>query len=159
MSQAQESFYQLAPHIIDLEVSESGRIEFADRRFVLLHTKMFAELFNNMRDVAGPVVDREIEKFGENAGEQIVRKMDAFFKETSLRSIIGLFKMIVGSGFSFGQVADILPTDDKTQMEKIFGLGMLDGWVGDIKIVKYDEDAKQATFRVHHTFASYSYGQ
>ncbi|MDY6777495.1 MAG: 4-vinyl reductase, partial [Candidatus Nanohaloarchaea archaeon] len=52
----------------------------------------------------------------------------------------------------------ISPTDNRSQIEKIFGLGMYDGWVGEITVETYEE-GDRAVFDADTTFESESYGE
>lgn len=155
MSEKQDAFYELAPILVDTEVDEDGVIEFAGRRFVYFHTDMFAEFFENMKDVAGPVVDREIEEFGFQAGKFIAEDMDEEFEEVSVKEVLTL---IYKSGFNVSAVMKISDTDSLSQLEKISGYGKYVGWIGDINFEEYTE-AEKSVFTVENTFESDSYGK
>lgn len=154
MVDIQEAFYRLAPHLMDSSVQDDGTISFADRRFVFLHTKMVAELFSRMEEVAGPVIRSRIELFGEEAGLDIAAKMDEEFRDVNVRK---LFRLLKDSGFDVQGIRGISPTDPESQMEKIFGYGTHVGWVGYVDIESYEE-GEEAIFSAENTFESDSYG-
>jgi len=155
MTERQQAFRRLAPHLVDFSVDDAGDRAYAGRRFVFFHTTMFAELFEDMRDVAGPVIDTRISAFGRRAGQQIAAKLDAEFSDSSAFDIL---RLLVASGFDVSGLLSISDDDDRAQMEKIFGLGSHDGWVGRIEVVEY-EAGEQAVFRAENTFESSSYGE
>lgn len=64
MEDSSDAFYRLAPHLIDLGVDEEGIRTYAGRRFVFMDTNVFAKIFDNMEQVAGPVINSRIEEFG-----------------------------------------------------------------------------------------------
>ncbi|MDY6778122.1 MAG: hypothetical protein SVU32_05615 [Candidatus Nanohaloarchaea archaeon] len=154
MGDPQESFYKLAPHLVDSEVSSDGKIQYADRRFVFFHSDMFAELFDNMEDVAGPVIQRKVKDFGFQAGKEIAEKMDEDFKDVGL---LELLRLLFATWFDIGNMLAIRPTDPEAQMQKIFGYGRYVGWLGPATILEYEEG--HAVFRFEDTFESYSYGE
>lgn len=154
MTERQQAFYELAPRIVDLTVSNNGLIEFADRRLVLFHTEMFAKLFQNMEDVAGPVIQRKIEDFGEQAGKTIANRLDTEFKEANL---FDQLKLILQAQ-DMDKLRKISDTSDLAQIEKIFGLGTYDGWAGNIDIVEYEENERMV-LEAENTFESSSYGE
>lgn len=155
MTERQQAFRQLAPHLVDFSADDDGARTYAGRRFVFFHTTMFAELFEDMKDVAGPVIDTRISAFGQQAGHQIAAKLDAEFSDSS---VLDILRLLAASGFDLSSLLKISDTDDHAQMEKIFGLGSFDGWVGDITVLEY-EDGEQARFRAENTFESSSYGE
>lgn len=155
MAEVRDSFYRLAPYLTDSEPDERGVIEYADRRFVFFHTKMFAQLFQDMEEVAGPVIQSRIKKFGENAGRYIASKMDEDFKDVSLVDVV---KLVFQSGFDIESVKGISDTDDLSQVEKIFGYGSYVGWLGDVDIVEFEE-GQRAEFHFYNSFESYSYAE
>ncbi|MFB6208164.1 MAG: hypothetical protein ABEJ69_02345 [Candidatus Nanohaloarchaea archaeon] len=155
MSEIQDSFYRLAPQIIDLDPSDEGVIEFSDRRFVFFYTDLFKELFDDMKEVAGPVIETRIKKFGKTAGDQIASKLDEDFKNTS---VIETMKILVGSGFNVSDLKTISDSSPRAQMEKIFGLGMYDGWIGHAEVMEYQEGEELAV-EAENTFESQSHGQ
>lgn len=155
MTDVQHAFYRLAPHIVDLAVDDDGTRAFAGRRFVFFQTKLFAHLFEDMREVTGPVVDSLIQNFGEQAGHDIASKMDAQFRDSGLLAAV---KLLVASRFDWRALNAIRPTDTETMIEKIFGLGIFDGWIGDVTIEAYDEAERTMRVRAENTFESYSYG-
>lgn len=154
MGDVQEAFYSLAPHLLDTSVDTDGTIHFADRLFVYFHTEMFATLFDNMEDVAGPVIRRKIKAFGEDAGQQIAAKMDAEFEDTSIKEVAGLLN---DSGFDLAAIKQLGKTDDHAQIEKIFGYGRHVGWVGQSTIETHED----GTMMIHaeNTFESASNGE
>lgn len=156
MTQRQQAFHKLAPHLVDFTVNRKGKIQYADRRFVYFHTHMFSRLINNMRDVTGPVIDKEILEFGETAGRQIASKLDSKFKDSSLSDLL---RLLVSSGFNIPALRKIASQDDRAQIEKIFGLGMYDGWIGKITIAEYSPDDRTAVFEASNTFESESHGE
>ncbi|MDY6777496.1 MAG: hypothetical protein SVU32_02425, partial [Candidatus Nanohaloarchaea archaeon] len=101
MSEIQQAFYRLAPHIVDFEPSDEGVIEYGNRRFVFFHTRMFAALFEKMEEVAGPVIRTRIRRFGEEAGQEIAGKLDSQFRETGLFDAL---QLLVASGFDTGSL-------------------------------------------------------
>lgn len=155
MSEKQDAFYELAPLLVDTEVDENGVAEFAGRRFVYFHTDMFAQLFENMREVAGPVVDREIGKFGFQAGNFIGEEMDEEFKDVST---IEILKLVYNSGFNISAIKKVSDTDNLSQIKKISGYGKYVGWIGDMYFEEY-EDGEKTVFTVQNTFESDSYGE
>lgn len=155
MSEKQDAFYELAPILVDTEVDDEGVIEFANRRFVYFHTDMFAQLFENMKDVAGPVVDRQIGKFGFQAGKFIGEEMDEQFRDVGLLEVMNL---IYQSGFNISAVTKISDTDTLSQMEKISGYGKYVGWLGDMEFPEY-VDGEKIVFTIKNTFESDSYGE
>jgi predicted hydrocarbon binding protein len=155
MSEKQDAFYDLAPLLVDTEVDEEGVAEFAGRRFVYFHTDMFAQLFENMREVAGPVVDREIGKFGFQAGKFIGEEMDEEFKDVSAVKIL---KLVYKSGFNISAIQKIADTDNLSQIEKISGYGKYVGWLGDMDFPEY-KDGEKVVLTVENTFESDSYGE
>lgn len=155
MSEKQDAFYELAPILVDTQADEGGVIEFAGRRFVFFHTDMFAEFFENMKDVAGPVVDREIEEFGFQAGKFIAEEMDEEFEDVSLKEVL---RLVYKSGFNISAVMKISDTDSLSQLKKISGYGKYVGWLGDLDFEEYSEGEK-AVFTVENTFESDSYGE
>ncbi|MDY6771096.1 MAG: hypothetical protein SV186_04020 [Candidatus Nanohaloarchaea archaeon] len=155
MSKVQDAFYKLAPHILDSEVSDDGTILFADRRFVYFHTQMFSRLFENMEDVAGPIIKRKIKSFGEDAGRQIAANMDEEFKDINTRDALGLLK---DSGFDISSVKELGKTDTLSQLHKIFGYGRYVGWIGEVEVREYQEE-ERLRFATPNTFESTSYGQ
>jgi predicted hydrocarbon binding protein len=156
MTERQQAFHKLAPHLVDFTVSRKGKIQYAGRRFVYFHTPMFSKLINNMREVTGPVIDKEIHEFGETAGRQIASKLDHTFKESSLSDLL---RLLVSSGFNIPALRKIASQDDRAQIEKIFGLGMYDGWVGEVLIKEYSPEDKTAVFEASNTFESESHGK
>ncbi len=154
MSDVQEAFYRLAPHILDAQVDDDGQIEFADRRFVYFHTTMFSRLFEKMEDVAGPVIDRKIQEFGHEAGHGIAAKMDAEFESVNIRDALSI---LTDSGFDIGGVRELKKTDTRAQIEKIFGYGRHVGWIGPAEILDYDED-RTIRISTENAFESTSYG-
>lgn len=155
MVSAQEGFYRLAPHAVGIDVSDGGTIRYADRRFVFFHTSMFADLFKNMKDVAGPVIDENIEEFGEAAGHDIASRLDDQLRDTSL---LDALRLLIRSGFDIGAVRAVARDDTRSQVEKLFGLGRYDGWLGPVDIITYEE-GERAEFAVENTFEAYSYGE
>lgn len=154
MTERQQAFHDLAPRIVDLDVSNNGLVSYADRRLVFFHTKMFATLFKNMEDVAGPVIQRKIKEFGSQAGKSIASKLDQQFKESTKFDEL---KLVIQSR-DMSALRKISDTSDLAQIEKIFGLGTYDGWVGDVEIEEYEEDTK-AVLSAANTFEAESYGQ
>ncbi len=154
MVDVQSAFYRVAPHIVDLSVSDDGEIGFAGRRFVFFHTKMFATLFEHMADVAGPVVHGRVEAFGEKAGRQIASKLDDEFRSAGL---LDAARLLVRSGFDVAAVRALRQNDTLSQIQKIFGLGTFDGWVGTVAVDDYVEGERLAV-TAENTFESYSYG-
>jgi len=150
-----DAFYRLAPHLIDLGVDEEGIRSYASRRFVFMDTNVFAKIFDNMEEVAGPVIQQKIEEFGERAGENIGRKMDAEFSDTSSKQAIGL---IWKSRFDIEGVKALKPTDSRSQLQKILGYGTFVGWLGETEIEEY-EDEEKIRIKAYNTFESYSYGR
>jgi predicted hydrocarbon binding protein len=155
MSEKQDAFYELAPLLVDTEVDENGLIEFAGRRFVFFHTDMFAEFFENMKEVAGPVVDREVEEFGFQAGKFIGEEMDNQFRDVSLLEVLGL---IYKSGFNVSAVMKLSDTDPLSQMKKISGYGKYVGWLGDMEFLEVKKGQK-IVFTIENSFESDSYGE
>ncbi|MFB6204604.1 MAG: hypothetical protein ABEJ75_03085 [Candidatus Nanohaloarchaea archaeon] len=153
MADVRDSFYRLAPYLTESEPDENGVIEYSDRRFVFFHTKMFAQLFQEMEEVAGPVIRSRIKRFGENAGHYIASKMDEDFRDVSVTDIV---KLAFESGFDLESIRGISPTDELSQMEKIFGYGSHVGWLGDVDVVEY-EAGERAEFKFYNSFESYSY--
>jgi len=148
------AFYRLAPHLIDLDVDEEAVRSYANRRFVFMDTNVFAKIFHNMEDVAGPVIQSRIQEFGERAGKNIGGKMDAQFNETSNKEILSL---LWKSGFDVGGVKALKPTDNESQLKKILGYGTFVGWLGRTEIEEY-EDGEKIRIKAYNTFESYSYG-
>ncbi|MCJ7429446.1 MAG: 4-vinyl reductase [Candidatus Nanohaloarchaeota archaeon QJJ-5] len=155
MSDIQDAFYDLAPHMIDIAVDDDGTIEYAGQRFVFFHTDMFAELFENMREVAGPVIDTKIKEFGYQAGQYIAERMDDAFN--GLQPVM-MLRLLVGTGFDIGTLKTIAPTDNRSQFEKIAGYGKYVGWLGDFSFEEY-EDNERLVLTAKNTFESYSYGE
>lgn len=154
MVSPQEAFYRLAPHTVGMDVSEDGEIRYAGRRFVFFHTRMFADLFENMEDVAGPVIEEKIEEFGEAAGKDIATRLDDELSDTTR---LDALKLLFRSGFALRTVLALAKDTPRAQIEKIFGLGRYDGWIGPVDILEYDE-GERAVFSVANTFESDSYG-
>jgi predicted hydrocarbon binding protein len=155
MAETQEAFYNLAPLLVDAEVDGDGRIEFSDRRFVFFHSHMFAELFEKMEDVAGPVINQQIKKFGYEAGQNIGEKMDESFKDTSLMEIL---KLLFQSGFDLSSLGELSDTDDKSQILKIAGYAKHVGWLGDLEFEEYD-DGVRSVIVYENSFEAYSHGE
>ena len=155
MTEIQDAFYDLAPEIIDIDVDEDGRIEYAGQRFVFFHTDMFAELFENMREVAGPVIDSEITEFGYQAGQYIAERMDKAFKT---KSPVKMLRLLVATGFDVGTLRTLAPTDNQSQMAKIAGYGKYVGWLSEFEFDEYEEE-ERVVFLVSNSFESYSYGE
>jgi len=155
MSDVQEAFYRLAPHIIDAQASDEGQIRFADRRFVYFHTTMFSRLFGKMEDVAGPVINRKITAFGEEAGHGIAEKMDAEFRSVNIRDALSLLQ---DSGFDISSVTELGKTDTPSQIQKIFGYGRHVGWIGPAEILDYTE-GKTIRIGTENAFESSSHGE
>lgn len=154
MSKTQEAFFRLAPHLINTNVSNDGTIEYAGRRFVFFHTKMFARFFENMEEVTGPVIHQQIQKFGFKAGKEIAAKMDDEFRDIGP---IEILKLLIRSRFSILDILRIAPVNDKAQMEKIFGYGRRVGWVGEIEIMEYETGHAKFQFK-DPSFEAFSYG-
>jgi predicted hydrocarbon binding protein len=150
-----DAFYRLAPHLIDFGVDEEGIRTYAGRRFVFMDTNVFAKIFDNMEQVAGPVINSRIEEFGKKAGENIGAKMDGEFKETSKKQVLTL---LWKSRFDIGSVRSLKPTDSRSQLQKIFGYGTFVGWLGETRIKEYEEKEK-IRIKAFNTFESYSYGR
>lgn len=155
MSKVQESFYQLAPHLIDITVDEGGSRTYEGRNFVYFRTGLFSELFKSMKEVIGPVANRKIKEFGVDAGSDIAKGMDEAFKDTGPVEIL---QIAVKSGFDIKNIMNLRPTDDISQLHKIFGYGRYVGWLGPVEIKKYS-DNDEIVVEVENTFESYSYGQ
>jgi hypothetical protein len=155
MPETQEAFYRLAPHLIDTSVSNDGRIEYAGRRFVFFHSKMFATLFENMEEVTGPVIHQQIQKFGFKAGKEIASKMDAEFRDIG---VVDILTLLLKSRFSILDILRIAPANDRAQIEKIFGYGRRVGWIGAIDILVYETGHAKFRFK-NETFEAFSYGK
>lgn len=154
MGDVQDSFYRLAPHLLDTALDEDGTIDYAGRRFVWFHTDVFATLFDIMEEVAGDGIEERIEEFGYVAGQNIAEKMDQEFKDVGLLEVV---KLVVASGFDIGGVRDIAPTDDMAQINKIWGYGRYVGWTGHVGIEEYEE-GERAVFAAKNSFEADSYG-
>lgn len=155
MTEIQRSFHRLAPHLVELDVADDGVIAYADRRFVLFHTRMFARLFEQMEDVTGPIIERKIEEFGVHAGQQIAAKMDAAFQDVSVRDLV---RLLFASGFDIGSLNAIRSTDTTDMLEKIAGYGMHAGWFGEVDIVEYETDERLVA-HISNSFEADSYGE
>lgn len=155
MTEKQRAFHRLAPHLVDMDVSDDGVIAYADRRFVLFHTPMFARLFEQMKDVTGPIIERKIEEFGVHAGKQIAAKMDDAFKDVSVQEIV---RLLFASGFDIDALLAIRATGDEAMIEKICGYGMHAGWCGEIAIPAYEEN-ERFVLDAQNSFESDSYGE
>ncbi len=153
MSKVQESFYELAPYLLDITVDSDGKRMYEGRRFVYFRTGLFSELFKSMKDVIGPVANRKIKEFGVNAGEDIATGMDEAFKDTGP---IEIAQLMLATGFDYKNILNIKPTDDLSQLHKIFGYGRYVGWIGPVEILEYEEEQK-IVVEVKNTFESYSY--
>lgn len=154
MKDPNEAFYKLAPELIDVDVDEEGKRDYAGRRFTFVDANVFARIFDNMEEVAGPVIRSRIKKFGETAGKEIGEKMDKEFKKVGKKQTLGL---LWKSGFDISSLRAIKPTDTETQLEKIMGYGTHVGWFGDTEIEEYTEN-EEIRIRINNTFESYSYG-
>lgn len=154
MTNPNEAFYKLAPHLVDVSVDEHGKREYADRRFTFMDANVFARIFDNMEEVAGPVIRSRIEKFGEAAGKEIGEKMDKEFSEVGKKETLGL---LWKSKFDVSGLKAIKPTDSKTQFQKVLGYGTHVGWFGESKILEYEQNEK-VKVEGYDTFESYSYG-
>lgn len=155
MTEIEDAFYDLTPHFIDIEVDKDGIVEFEGQRFVFFHTDMFAELFENMREVAGPVIDQEIKQFGYQAGQYIAERMDKAFHGINP---VELLRLLIATGFDFRTIRAVAPTDNESQMAKIAGYGRYVGWLGNLRFKEY-EDNERTVFIVENSFESYSYGE
>ncbi len=153
MSEVQESFYQLAPYLLDITVDGNGKRSYEGRRFVYFRTGLFSELFKSMKDVIGPVANRKIKEFGVSAGEDIAVGMDESFKDTGP---VDIAKLMIATGFDYKNILNIKPTDDLSQLHKIFGYGRYVGWIGPVEVLNYEED-ENMKIEVENTFESYSY--
>lgn len=154
MKDPNEAFYKLAPELIDVSADEDGKREYAGRRFTFMDANVFARIFDNMEEVAGPVIRSRIEKFGKTAGAEIGEKMDKEFKDVSARETLGL---LWKSGFDVSSLKAIKPTDSETQFAKILGYGTHVGWIGETEVQEYTE-GKKVRVRASNTFESHSYG-
>lgn len=154
MTNANDAFYKLAPDLVDVSVDEKGKREYAGRRFTFMDANVFARIFDNMEEVAGPVIRSRIEKFGETAGKEIGEKMDKEFSEVSARETLGL---LWKSKLDVSSLKALKPTDSKTQFQKILGYGTHVGWFGKARIEGYNEN-EIVRVKTHKTFESYSYG-
>lgn len=155
MTTVQESFYELAPYLIDITVDNNGNRSYKGRDFVYFRTGLFSELFKSMKEVIGPVANRKIKEFGVDAGSDIAKGMDEAFKDTG---ILDITQIAVKSGFDFQNILNLRPTDDVSQLHKIFGYGRYVGWIGPVEIKNYS-DNEEIVVEVENTFESYSYGQ
>lgn len=155
MVEVQDAFYRLSPYLVDSEPDSKGEIDFSGRRFVFFHTDMFARLFEEMEDVAGPVIKSRIKQFGVEAGKTIGKKMDKDFEETST---IETLKLLVETGFNLSDLKAIAPTDSRSQFEKILGYGRFVGWFGKAEIHDY-EDGEIVRIETANNFESSSYGE
>jgi hypothetical protein len=155
MTDRQRAFHRLAPHLVDMDVSDDGVISYADRRFVLFHTQMFARLFEQMAEVTGPAIERKITEFGVHAGQRIASKMDAAFSDPSVRDLL---RLLVASGGDVGALLAVRSTDTQASIEKILGYGMYAGWNGDVAIVTYAAN-EELVVHAHNPFEADSYGE
>lgn len=155
MVEVRDAFYRLSPYIVDSSPDSRGEIDFSGRRFVFFHTEMFARLFEEMEDVAGPVIKSRIKQFGIEAGRTIGKKMDAEFEDTSTLETL---RLIVKSGFQLSDLKAIAETDDKSQFEKILGYGTFVGWFGDAEVHEY-EGGEIIKVETWNNFESHSYGE
>jgi predicted hydrocarbon binding protein len=154
MTERQQAFHDLAPRVVDLDVSNNGLVSYAGRRLVFFHTDMIAELFKNLEDLAGPIMQRKIKEFGAGAGHTMASKLDAEFRDSSKFEDLQL----ILDPPELDKLRSIEDTSNLGQIEKILGLSTYDGWVGDVDIEDY-EDGKQATFIVTNSFEAASHGQ
>jgi len=154
MTERQQAFHDLAPRVVDLDVSNNGIVSYAGRRLVFFHTDMVAKLFQNMEDLAGPIMQRKIKEFGSEAGHTIASKLDAEFRDSSKFEDLQLLL----DPPELDKLRSIQDTSNIGQIEKILGLSTYDGWIGDVDIEDY-EDGKQAVFLIRNSFESASHGE
>lgn len=154
MTERQQAFHDLAPRIVDLSVSNNGIVSYAGRRLVFFHTHMIAELFQNMEDLAGPIMQRKIKEFGSEAGHTIASKLDAEFRDSSKFKDLQL----ILDPPELDKLRSIADTSNLGQIEKILGLSTYDGWIGDVEIEDY-EDRKNAVFITTNSFEAESHGE
>lgn len=155
MKNTEDAFYDLAPELVDIGVDKEGKREYASRRFIFMDANVFAKIFDDMEDVAGPVIRGQIKNFGETAGEKIGKKMDQSFEESSTSSTLGL---LWNTRFDYLNVKAIKPVDNESQFRKILGYGRFAGWMGKTEIHEY-EDGERLEISAKNTFESYSYGR
>jgi len=130
MTERQQAFHDLAPRVVDLDVSNNGIVSYAGRRLVFFHTDMVAKLFQNMEDLAGPIMQRKIKEFGSEAGHTIASKLDAEFRDSSKFEDLQLLL----DPPELDKLRSIQDTSNIGQIEKILGLSTYDGWIGDVDI-------------------------
>lgn len=155
MKNTEDAFYDLAPNLVDIGVDEEGKRKYANRRLIFMDANVFAKIFYDMEDVAGPVIRGQIKKFGKTAGKKIGRKMDRSFDEASKYGTIGL---LWDTRFDYFNIKAIKPVDNESQFRKILGYGRFAGWMGKTEIEEY-EDGEKLRISAKNTFESYSYGR
>lgn len=154
MRDTSDAFYELAPHLVDFDVDEEGVREFGGRRMVFLDVNVFAKIFDNMEDIAGPVIQTRIKEFGVKAGKNIGDKVDAEFEDVdNLQKL----ELLLKSRFKIGALQKIKNTDSRSQLQKILGYGTYAGWMGETEIMEYSEGEK-LQIKAYNTFESHSYG-
>ncbi len=154
MTERQQAFHDLAPRVVDLDVSNNGIVSYAGRRLVFFPTKMIADLFQNMEDLAGPIMQRKIKEFGSEAGYTIASKLDTEFRNSSKFDDLQL----ILDPPELDKLRSITDTSNLGQIEKILGLSTYDGWVGDVAIEDY-EDGNHAAFITKNGFEAESHGE
>jgi hypothetical protein len=155
VKEVDKAFYELAPDLIDIGVDEQGKREYAERRVVFIDANVFAKIFDDMEEVAGPVIRGQIKNFGKSAGSKMARKVDQKFKEVSTSGTLGLAWK---SGFDVFNVKAIGNTDTQSQFKKILGYGRYAGWLGEAEVLEYRE-CEKIKVEAMNTFESYSYGR
>lgn len=145
----------MAPHLVDMGVDEKGERLYGGRRLLFVDANVFAKIFDDMKQVAGPVIDSQIKGFGESAGSRIGEKMDKRFQEVSGTDAL---KLLWKSRFEISSVRAISPTDSLSQFQKVLGYGRYAGWMGETEVTEYEEGQK-ITLEAMNTFESYSYGR
>jgi predicted hydrocarbon binding protein len=156
MGNVQDSFFELLPHMVEVDVDNQGRIEYADTRFEYIQTGMFSELFYAMEEAADENIRHKISEFGVQAGENITKRMNQDFKDVN---IVQLIKLVVKSGFNISAIRDISSTENKAQLEKIIAYGAYVGWFESAKVKEYDENVPRLEIDIEKSFEVESYNE
>lgn len=154
MGNVQKSFFELLPHMVEVDLDNQGRIEYANTRFEYIQTSMFSELFYAMEEAADEKIKDKIAEFGVQAGEDITDRMNQDFKQISIFEVM---KLLVKSGFNLHAIIDISSTTNRSQLKKIIAYGVYVGWFKSAEIQEYDEEKPRLEIDIYSCFEAESY--
>ncbi len=135
------------------KLNNDGEIIIDGWPYVLIDTTLFYQISEQIKKMVGPVQKRIWYEFGKKSGFDIAFRFTKKFQESSF--IKGLI-IKLKTGLSFNDLALLKDKSTETIANKIWGYGLFAGWVGKLKMIKFDPE-KEIILRVVNGFETYGY--